>query len=167
MAENKKLRDDSKNKNDFGTFWNGIETMTGSNIPMYIRDVLNQNGYNSPLSLELLEEEDICDMEAKIRNSVRKTTEKSESDPGAKFIDAPFESKEEFYFPKGYRKQLLRIAQWIRERGAENVLLNLRAPVQASSNLCFINKKGPTCTLTSQTWQSISFHGQFALYFFL
>lgn len=98
MTENEELS--GKRKNDYDLFWTGIEKMTGSHIPVYIRDVLNENGYNSPLSLGLLDEEDLIDMESK----VRKRSEETIDNPDAhRLTDAPFKSMAEFYFPRGYK----------------------------------------------------------------
>lgn len=51
--------DDKENMDPCNVFWATIENETGSQIPQYIRNVLKYNGFNSAMSLKLLDENDL------------------------------------------------------------------------------------------------------------
>lgn len=54
-------------ENGFDQFWNIIESKTGSQIPSYIREILNFHGFNSPMSVALMEEEDLSEIEKAVK----------------------------------------------------------------------------------------------------
>lgn len=126
----------------FDQFWNTIETKTGSQIPSYIRNILNFHGFNSPMSVALLDEEDLNEIEKAVKSDTTdKTDEKTESNG----CYGPFKSRKDFYFPRGYRKVLLSISEYIRQKGAENVLLTVKpksTAFQISSKHRTVTTKG-------------------------
>lgn len=99
-------------------FWNTIETKTGANIPSYIRNILNVNGFNNPMSISLLDDEDLNEMEKSIQTERVKIL----NSKNQKAVFGPFDGHKDFYFLRGYRKALLSISKFIRDKGPENVL---------------------------------------------
>lgn len=52
------IKQDACNK-----FWDAIELETGSEIPLYLRNILQIHGFNCAMSLKLMDEKDIDDIE--------------------------------------------------------------------------------------------------------
>lgn len=126
-------------KESFDVFWDVIEARTGSKIPSFIRNILNFHGFNCALSVSLLEDGDLDKIEKFVKASKGLECVKQNAEDNIIERFGPFKTAEEFCFPIGYRKVLLRIAAFIQEKGAENVLnANI---FQGSSSR--VNRKGP------------------------
>lgn len=70
------------------------------------------------MSIKLLDDDDLTDMETSVRSGVMASCGTSER---IKELYGPFASNESFSFLRGFRKVLLAIAGHIREKGSENV----------------------------------------------
>lgn len=144
---------DSQAKDACNKFWEYIESETGSHIPMYIRNLLKLNGFNSAMSIKLLDEEDLKEIENMVQTGAIKNVVPNATD--LKEYLGPFnDTAEHFSFLRGYKKMLLSISSYVRDKGPENVGKNIK-PVTVPE--MFINRfKGSrndskSVTLTSQS----------------
>lgn len=150
--ENQEQKAENKNgENAFDKFWNSVEENTGSHIPSFIRNVLNLNGFNSPMSIALLDKEDLDEMEKSLKAGHMKPMLPTND---ASFF-GPFMSADQFYFPLGYKKVLLKISDNFRQNGAEDGLrsagqaakmINLQPPLKQR----VVSRRGPISNVTSQ-----------------
>lgn len=119
---------DEHKDNVIDKFWDTIEQKTGSIIPSYIRNVLNLSGFNSPMSVSLLDDVDLMDIE----KSIQEGRMKKMIPENDKTFFGPFFTSSTFYFPAGYKKVLLKISEYIRLNGSENIMTtkigNLQMP---------------------------------------
>lgn len=111
--------DDADKENEIDScdlFWRSIENETGSQIPTYIRNILELNGFNSEMSIKLLEVEDLDEIEKLVQSGTMSTCVPKDFDLSSLY--GPFkDSPEKFTFLRGYRKMLLAIAMQIKEKG--------------------------------------------------
>lgn len=107
-------------KDECDIFWNTIERETGAQIPRYIRNILNFNGFNSALSMQLLDESDLNDIESLVQSGTMKSLLPKDFD--FETIYGPFhQSIDKFTFLRGHRKCLLAIKDHIQEKGSKNI----------------------------------------------
>lgn len=107
-------------QNDCHEFWNSVESITGFVVPTYIRNVLKLHGFDSAMSLKLIDEDDIKEMEnfAKSGGMLRTLVNgENKSDFYGPFV----KSIAEFQILRGYRKVLLDISAFIREKESQNI----------------------------------------------
>lgn len=150
MAENRIDENAKSTVDHFNDFWDSIETTTGSHIPGYIRNILNFNGFNSPMNMALLTDEDITAIENDVKsNKILDTVLEAGLEP--------FRSSNEFFFPRGYRKLLLSIAESIRTEGPRNILRQRQAVTVNSSKLQRSMNQGITRIDTTKYFAFFSF----------
>lgn len=139
--------DDKENMDPCNVFWATIENETGSQIPQYIRNVLKYNGFNSAMSLKLLEEKDLDEIETIVQSKVFLGL--IPSDGNKKEILGPFHDvMDKFIFPRGYRKVLLAISTYIREKGADRFCKAVKPPMfQESNQPLRRSMKGTDCSI--------------------
>lgn len=129
---------DETKKDPCDSFWEAIEKETGSYIPPYIRNILKYHGFNSAMSIKLLDDGDLDDVELSVRSGIMDNfASKDTSTDNSKEIYGPFEAKEKFSFLRGFRKVLVAISAYIRDKGSENVgnTMKLHNTVQSSRQL--------------------------------
>lgn len=104
-------------------FWETIQRETGAQIPIYIRNILMFNVFNSALSIRLLDESDLNDIESLVQSGTMKSLLPEDFD--FEKIYGPFhKSVDKFTFLRGHRKSLLAIKDHIQEKVAKNIFAN-------------------------------------------
>lgn len=108
----------SSNSNE--SFWDIIETMTGFVVPAYIRNVLQFHGFDNPMTVAMLEENDIQAIE-KFASSGQMSRTLNSSALVKDFYGPFAESPSDFQILRGYRKVLVSISTFIRENGPQAI----------------------------------------------
>lgn len=146
----------NNDKNDqqkeiLSVFWDTIEKMTGAIIPIYIREILNIHGFNSPMSVALLDIDDLNEIEKAVRADNMKRSISTSTPTENTEVQRPHELfSTEFCFPRGYRKALIKISELIREKGSENILCHAesnKTDVKITSKNRVISSQRPMSTI--------------------
>lgn len=96
---------------NFKKFWEILEAKLGSNVPIYVQNILAFNGYENALSVGTLTSEDIVYLQNYARNEMHKRIPK---DADLKEYYGYFsENPTEFEFLRGHVKFLEKIVSFI------------------------------------------------------
>lgn len=139
-------------KDDNDEFWNGIEIITGFVVPMYIRNVLKFHGFDSALTVRLMDEEDIKEMEKFARSGVMQRI--SAGEVNLQDFYGPFvKSTKDFQFLRGHRKVLKDIAQFIREKGSHNITDSLN---EIKNNTTRRDEAGSNASQSNKSYRNVT-----------
>ncbi len=106
---------DTPGTDDYHEFWNNIENITCFVVPTYLRNVLKFHGFDSAMSVKLIDEDDLKAIENFVTSGGMLRTLKSDVDL-ADFYGPFVESLSDFRILAGHRKVLLGISALIREK---------------------------------------------------
>lgn len=125
MSESTKEPSDKQasKQNACNKFWDTIELETGSEIPLYLRNILRHHGFNCAMSIELMDEKDLDDIETMVTSGKLQSIFMDDVDSEAteKFLGLFYKKPKEFQILRVYRKMFMSISKYIREKGSKNV----------------------------------------------
>lgn len=139
-------------------FWDAIELETGSDIPLYLRNILQHHGFNCAMSIKLMDEQDLDDIEIMVTSGAFQGIFMDDADAPELFL-GPFSKKpNSFRILRGYRKMFMSISNYIREKGPENVAKTPKTPRSTILPEMFSSKSKRSAKSTTLTSQ-LSLHG--------
>lgn len=140
-------------------FWDAIELETGSEIPLYLRNILKHHGFNCAMSIKLMDEEDLDDIETMVTSGAFQSIFMNDADVTEHFLGPFCKKPDSFRILRGYRKMFMSISNYIREKGPENVAKThsstiLPAMFSGKSRISTKRKTSTLSTLQGTIWDT-------------